>query len=179
MFYRVYSEANGIPAKCSDMNRFRLQESLKIAQEQNDQRATALIGKFLDQYYKSHKSSVFNIFDSLFGGNDDDYEDEDPIDEVFGHLPEDLFDKLERKTVEMTKKTPPDRMIRILAVDYFSNNVEKLFDLIKDDPEMFFAFLMLKAADDQGIDIDVTAEEIVDVFKSQKAPSKPMPFPFF
>ena len=42
-----------------------------------------------------------------------------------------------------------------------------------------FAFLLLKAADDLGIDIDVTAEEIVDVFMSQKAPSKPMPFPFF
>ena len=52
MYYRVYAEANGIPAKCSDINRFRLQENLKIAQEQNDQRATTLIGKFLEQYYQ-------------------------------------------------------------------------------------------------------------------------------
>jgi hypothetical protein len=177
-FYRVYSEANGNPAKCSDINSYRLQESLKIAQEQKDQRATALIGKFLDEYYKSRKSSVFNIFDSLFGGIDDD-EGDDPIDELFGHLPEDLFDQLERKTVEITNKTPPERMLKLLAADYFSNNVNKMFDLIQDDPEAFFAFLMLKAADDLGIDIGVTAEMIVKCFKGQKATSKPKPFPFF
>jgi len=177
-YYRVYSEANGNPTKCSDINSYRLQESLKIAQEQKDQRATALIGKFLDEYYKSRKSSVFNIFDSLFGGNDDD-EDDDPIDELFGHLPDDLFDQLERKTVEITKKTPPERMLKLLAADYFSNNVNKMFDLINDDPEAFFAFLMLKAADDLGIDIGVTSEMIVKCFKGQKATSTPKPFPFF
>ena len=178
MFYRVYSEANGNPAKCSDINSYRLQESLKIAQEQKDQRTTALIGKFLDQYYKSRQSSVFNIFDSLFGGNDDD-EDDDPIDELFGHLPDDLFDQLEKKTVVMTNKIPPEKMLKLLAADYFSNNVNKMYDLINDDPEAFFAFLMLKAADDLGIDIGVTAEKIVNCFTGQKSPSKPKPFPFF
>ena len=178
MYYRVYAEANGIPAKCSDINRFRLQENLKIAQEQNDQRATTLIGKFLEQYYKSRKPFGFNIFDSLFGGSDDDYEDEDPLDELFGHLPNDLYDKLGAKTVELVKKYPPERMIKILAADYLSNNVALMRDLL-NEPDAMFAFLLLKAADDLGIDIDVTAEEIVDVFKSQKTPSKPMPFPFF
>ncbi len=176
MFYRVYSEANGDPTKCSDINSFRLQESLKIAQEQKDQRATALIGKFLEQYYKSRKSSVFNIFDSLFGGNNDDY---DPIDELFGHLPDDLFDQLERKTIEITKKNTPERMLKILAANYLSNNVNKMFDLLNDDPEALFAFLMLKAADDLDIDIGVTAEKIVECFNSQKVTSKPKPFPFF
>ncbi len=179
MYYRVYAEANGIPAKCSDINRFRLQENLKIAQEQNDQRATALIGKFLEQYYQSRKPFGFNIFDSLFGGSDDDdYEDEDPLDELFGHLPNNLYDKLGAKTVELVKKYPPERMIKILAADYLSNDVALMRDLYSE-PDAMFAFLLLKAADELGINIDVTAEEIVDVFKSQKTPSKPMPFPFF
>ena len=177
MFYRVYSEANGNPAKCTDINRYRLEEHLQIAQEQKDQRATALIGKFLEQYYKTRKPSVFNIFDSIFGGSDED-EYEDPLDELFGHLPNDLFDKLGAKTVEIIKKYPPERMIKILAADYLSNNVTKMRELY-NDPDAMFAFLILKAADDQGIDIDVTAEEIVDVFKSQKAPSKSTSFPFF
>ncbi len=160
------------------MNFLRLQESLKNAQEQKDQRATALIGKFLDQYHESRKPSVFNIFDSLFGGNDDD-EDDDPIDELFGHLPDDLFDQLERKTLEITKKTPPERMLKILAADYLSNNVTMLRNLLNDDPDALYAFVMLKAADDLGFDIGVTAEEIVECFKNQQATSKPKPFPFF
>jgi hypothetical protein len=178
MYYRVYSEANGNAANCSDINSYRLQESLKIAQEQKDQRATAMIGKFLDQYHQSRRSSVFNIFDSLFGGNDDD-QDYDPIDELFGHLPDDLFDQLEKKTVEITKKTPPERMLKILATDYLSNNVTLLRNLLNDEPEAFFSFLMLKAADDLGLDIGVTAEKIVECYKDQQATSKPKSFPFF
>ena len=176
MYYRVNSEANGNPEKCSDINSYRLHESLKIAQEQKDQRATALIGQFLDLYYKSRRPTGFNIFDSLF---DDSDEDEDPIDRLFGHLPDDLFDQLERKTTEITKKTSPERMVKILAADYLSNNVNKMFDLLNNDPNALYAFVMLKAADDLGIDIGVTADEIVECFQGKKATSKPKPFPFF
>ena len=168
MYYRVYAEVNGIAGKCSYMNYLRLLESLENAQREKDQRAVALIGKFLDQYQESRQPSGFNIFDSLFGGIDDD-EDDDPIDELFGHLPDDLFEQLERKTLEITKKNPPERMLKLLAADYFSNNVNKMFDLIKDDPEAMFAFVMLKAADDLGIDIGVTAEKIVKYFQGSKS----------
>jgi tetratricopeptide (TPR) repeat protein len=175
MYYRVYSEANGNPAKCSDINSYRLQESLKIAHEQKDQRATALIGQFLEQYHQSRKSSVFTIFDSLFGGNDD----KDPLDELFGHLPDDLYDQLGEKTVQIAKKNPPERMLKILATDYLSNNVTMLRNLLNDNPDVLFAFLMLKAADDLGFDIEVTAEDIVECFERKKATSEPKPFPFF
>ena len=176
MYYRVYSEANGKPEKCSDINSYRLQESLKEAQEQNDQRATALIGQFLDQYYKSRRPSGFDILDKLFGGID---EEEDPLDELFGHLPDDLYEQLAEKTFEITKKNSPERVLKILAADYLSNNVTTMFNLLNDDPEALFAFLILKAADDQGIDIGVTAEEIIECFNDKKATSKPTSFPFF
>ncbi len=70
-------------------------------------------------------------------------------------------------------------MLKILAANYLSNNVNKMFDLLNDDPEVLFAFLMLKAADDLGFDIGVTAEKIITCFKGQKATSKPKSFPFF
>jgi hypothetical protein len=84
---------------------------------------------------------------------------------------------LERKTGEITKKTSPERMVKMLAAEYLSNNVNKMFDLLNDDPNALYAFVMLKAADDLGIDIGVTAEEIVECFKIEK--SKPKSFPFF
>ncbi|MDD2658536.1 MAG: hypothetical protein PHY54_02505 [Methylococcales bacterium] len=177
MFYRVYAEVNGDAGKCSYMNFLRLRESMENAQLEKDQRAIVLIGNFLDQYQKSRQPSGFNIFDSLLGGIDD--EDDDPMDELFGHLPKDLFDQLDKKTVEITDKNSPDRVLKLLAADYFSNNINKLFDLINDDPTAFFAILMLKAADELGIDIGVTAEKIVNCFMRQKADSKPRLFPFF
>jgi len=70
-------------------------------------------------------------------------------------------------------------MVKILAADYLSNNVNKMFDLLNNDPNALYAFVMLKAADDLGIDIGVTADEIVECFQGKKATSKPKPFPFF
>jgi hypothetical protein len=176
MYYRVYSEAKGNPEKCSDINSYRLQESLKEAREQNDQRTATLISKFLEKYYESCRPK-FNIFNSLFG-NTDENEEYDPLDDLFGHLPDDLFERLGLKVADFIKKTPPERMLKILAAKYTSNNVTILNKLF-DDPEALYAFLMLKAADDLGIDIDVDAEEIIECFNDQKAPSKPTSFPFF
>ncbi|OYV19357.1 MAG: hypothetical protein CG441_793 [Methylococcaceae bacterium NSM2-1] len=175
MYYRVYAEVNGNAGKCSYMNFLRLRDGLNNAQLEKDQRAVALIGKFLDQYQKSRQPSGFNIFDSLFGGIDD----EDPLDKLFGHLPEDLYDQLAEKTIQITKKNPPERMLKILAAEYLSNDVAKMFNLLNDDPEALFAFLMLKSADDLGIDIGVTAKDIAECFEGQKATSKPASFPFF
>ncbi|MGR8999316.1 MAG: tetratricopeptide repeat protein [Gammaproteobacteria bacterium] len=177
MYYRVYAEVNGNAGKCSYMNYLRLRDSLENAQNQKDQRAIVLIGKFLDEYREARNPSGFNIFDSLFGGIDE--EDEDPIDDLFGHLPDDLYDQLAEKTVEITKKNPPERMLKILAAEYFSNDEARMRDLIFNNPDAMFAFLMLKAADDLGFDIGVTAEQIAECFKGQKATSKPTSFPFF
>ena len=77
------------------------------------------------------------------------------------------------------KKTPPERMFKMLAADYLSNNVAMMRKLFNDDPEILYPFLMLKAADDLGFDIGVTAGEIIEYFNDQKATSKPGSFPFF
>ena len=179
MYYRAYSEANGQPEKCSDINTYRLHESLKEAQEQNDLRTVTLIGNFLDQFHQSRRPFGLNIFDSLFDDIDDDeYEDEEPIEILFGHLPEDLFDKIVVKTTDLIKKSPPDRMLKLIAANYLSND-KTLILRLTNDFDLLFAFLMLKAADDLGIDTDVTPDEIIEVFSDKEATSKPKPFPFF
>ena len=179
MYYRIYSEANGEPEKCSDINSFRLHESLKEAQKQNDLRTVTLIGNFLDQFHQSRRPFGLNIFDSLFDDSDDDdeYEDEEPIEILFGHLPESLFDKIIVKTTDLIKKPPPDRLIKIIAANYLSND-KTLIIRLTNDFDLLFAFLMLKAADDLGIDTDVTPDEIIEVYSDKKATSKPKPFPF-
>ena len=186
MYSRAYSEANGKPGECSNINSFRLQDSLKEAQEQNDMRTVSLIGNFLDQYHQSRRPFGLNIFDSLFGNDDDDdddeYEDyddddEEPIEILFGHLPESLFDKIVVKTTDLIKKSPPDRLIKIIAADYLPND-KTLILRLSNDFDLLFAFLMLKAAEDLGINTNVTAAKIIKVF-SDKATSKPKPFPFF
>ena len=177
MYYRVFSEVNGVAGKCSFMNFLRLQESLENAHLEKDHRAIALIGKFLDQYQNSRTPSGFNILDSLYGSVDNI--DDDPITILFGHLPDDIYDQLEEKTTQLTKKMTPERILKILAADYLSNDVPKMLNLLKSNPDSIYAFVMLKAADDFGFDIGVTAEAIVECFTNHKVKSKPQPFSFF
>jgi hypothetical protein len=183
MYYRAYSEANGKPEKCSHLNDHRLQESFKEAQEQNDLRTVTLISNFLDQYHQSRRPFGFNIFDSLLGGGDEDeedyYDDEDPMDILFGHLPDDVLNHLDITASEILKKNPPERMFKMLAADYLSNNVAKMRKLFNDNPEILYPFLLLKAADNMNMDIEVTADEIIEVFSDIEATSKPKLFPFF
>ena len=50
------------------MNQYRLQSSLDLARQQNDQRTEMLIDKFLERYYKTHNPFNFDMLDKLFGG---------------------------------------------------------------------------------------------------------------
>lgn len=175
MYYRVNSEVNGSPEKCSYINRYRLQESLNTAQKQKDQRAVAIIGKFLDQNYELNKPSGFNISDPLFGGIDDV---NNPIDELFGHLSDGLHDQLMEKTVEITNNCSPEQIHKILAADFLSYNQAMMISLLENDSDALQSLLMLKAANDLGMDIGVTGKDIVEYFNGQKTTSKHPPFPF-
>lgn len=176
MYYKVYSEANGNPTKCSDINHYRLLESLKQAREQNDQRAVMLINKFLEQYYQSRNPFGFGILDNIFGANPVD-EPDDPFEALFDHLPDDLYHKLGKKTLELMQKNTPEKMIKILANQYLSGDIAMMNKLF-NDLSTLNAFLMLKSADDLGINIGVSADDIIKCFNST-ANSKPPSFPFF
>ncbi|MDD5462676.1 MAG: hypothetical protein PHG00_13760 [Methylococcales bacterium] len=171
-YYRVYAEVNGNAGKCSDMNVLRLQINLENARQANDQRAIALIGKFLDQYH-----DAYNRIDPLSADGIEE-DGDNPLDKLFGHLPDDLYDQLEMKLVEISENNPRERTLKILAADYLANDVTRMESLCKD-PDALFAFLLLNAADELGFNIDVNAADIIECF-DKKAASKPTSlFSFF
>jgi hypothetical protein len=59
--------------------------------------------KLIDRYYHAHPQSSMNFLDNLFGINDDDEED-DKLDILFGHLSDEVVMKLD-ETVESLSKT--------------------------------------------------------------------------
>jgi len=174
MYYKVYSETGGNPDKCSPINRFRLEDNVNLARQQNDQRTVMLIDKFLERYYKSHSPSGFEMLDKLFGAAN---EPDDPLQDLFDDLPDELFHKLGKKTVEIIQKNSPEKMIKLLAAQYLNNDVVLMRKLFSDT-DVVNAFLMLKAADDLGIHIDVSADDIIKCFNNT-ANAKPPFFPFF
>lgn len=176
LFYKVYAGVSGNAAKCNAMDRFRLEDCLAEANRQNDQRSASKVRKFLDQYYEAKPSGGFDFLSSLLGNNAEE-DDNDPFEQLFGHLPDDIFKQLDRKSDELVKKSSPERIFKILA-DYLPANRQNIFLSALMNPDAYSALLMLKAADDLGIDIGVTVDDILKSCGINEN-SKPPLFPNF
>jgi hypothetical protein len=113
-----------------------------------------------------------DFLDSLFNHEaPDDFED--PLDTLFGHLPEELFHKINKKLESLTKKISPERLIQELIKTTDQGN-KVLFAMLQD-PDLFTALMILRTANDLNIDIGVSVDDILDCFGVMK---KTGPFPF-
>ncbi len=156
-FYKVYSETNGDATTCSFVQRAGLQINLDDAYRDKDFRAQNLIGEYLDAYHAP-------LFPNEFEYSEQETTENfvDPIYALFGHLPDKLFEKIDLKADMIARKTPPDRLLQ--EVLKISGAPANLLTAMQNDPDLFNALLLLKAANDLKLDIEVTAQAILEHF---------------
>ncbi|MEY3758545.1 MAG: hypothetical protein RIR39_36 [Pseudomonadota bacterium] len=176
VFYKIYSDVKGLASKCSRMDIVKLQFNLEMAKEESDQRAEMLIERFLEQFYKAKSPSGLGFFDDEDDEDEDDFEQFDnSADDLFAHLPLDVFNKIQIKIQEFTRKNSPDRAMKILG-KLLPKNMNAI--ILLTNPEVMGGFLMLHATHELGIDAGVTADEILKAC-NVSANTKPPFFPFF
>lgn len=156
-FYKVYAETNGDATSCSFVQRAGLQINLDDAYRDKDFRAQNLIGEYLDAY---HAPLFPNEFEYLEQETSENFVD--PIYALFGHLPDKLFEKIDLKADMIARKTPPDRLLQ--EVLKISGAPANLLTAMQKDPDLYSALLLLKAANDLKLDIEVTAQAILGHF---------------
>jgi hypothetical protein len=175
VFYKIYSAANGQAEQCSNFDIVKLKYQLEEAQKQADERTAMLIAKFIAQYYETQNPFGGAFFDDDF----DDYDEFDEEDassiELFAHLPQDIFNKIEKKMNEIMRRNPAERVMNMI-IQLLSKNIDASF--ILTNPDAFFGLLALYAAKELGIDTGVSVGQIIDFYKDS-ASSKPSSFPFF
>lgn len=167
MYYRIYAETNGDAGQCSTMQRMRLELNLGEARQEKDPRAVALIGQYLDRYHEAHYPGGRDFLDALFGADDNKDDDLEPFDRLFGHLPDEIFYKIDKKIVAIAKKISPERLLR--DVEQQVGKGRDIFAAMMKNPEIFTALLFLKAADELGINTGVTVEDVLDCFNVKTA----------
>ena len=173
LYYRVYSDTNGNPEKCSYLHSRSLQANLDRARQEKDHRAMVLIGDYLDRYHLTHSTMGMDFFDDLFNPDGPD-EGEDPFNKLFGHLSDEIFYKLDKKIESLAKKTSPERLVQELE-KVIGHNSNLLFAIMQN-PDLFTALMLLRAADMLDININVSVEDVLACFDVGK---KSNPFPFF
>lgn len=163
MYYRVYAETNGDAGQCSYLQKMRLELYLDDARREKDYRAATLICQYLDRYHEAHLLPGMGYLDDLFGAKDEADDDLEPLDRLFGHLPDEIFYKLDKKLAAIAKKISPERLV--LDVQQQAGKGRDIFSALMKNPDIFTALLFLKAADELGIDTGVTLEDVFACFK--------------
>lgn len=176
MYYRVHGETNGDPGKISYMHRFRLMAALDQAAREKDHRARVLIERYLERYHQTLDSPGLDFFDSsLHAEQEEPAKDVDPFDQLFGHLPDEIFYRIDKKADALVKKTSPERLIEELTK--VTGNDRNLFFAMMQDPDLFSALMIVKAANELSLDIGVSYEDVLKCFDVEKVP-RSLPFPF-
>jgi hypothetical protein len=114
------------------------------------------------------------VLDDIFGSGNEQDDYYDPLD-VFDHLPDEVFLKLNKKIESLLKKISPEK----LALDFNKACGSKvnILQAMMQDPDLFTALMVLKAADQLSIDIDVSVDDVLKAFDVNK-PASSLPFPF-
>jgi hypothetical protein len=175
-YYHIYAERNGRAESCTDLHIYRLEDAREQAYKDNDKRATLLIGAFIERYYQAHPERTMGFLDSLFGTNaENDMENllGSKLDQLFDHLSDAVFDKIDIKAEKLIETTSPERLVKELIKD--ANNNQQVLLAIMKDPDLLSALMFVKAAKSLKIDIDVSINDVLEFFNADDSPDS---FPF-
>ncbi|NYT46677.1 MAG: hypothetical protein H0A75_02450 [Candidatus Methanofishera endochildressiae] len=177
MYYRVYADNNGEAAGCTFWEVERLENASKQAGEDKDYPTAMLIDKFLDSYFEAHPERNMGFLEGLFGGMTEEGDDiaVDPLEELFGHPPDRFMIDLNSKAESLLKKLTPEKLTQELALQVAEE--KSLFLAMMENPEVFSALMLLRAADELFIDIDTNIYDVIDAF-GLSANKNSSPFPF-
>ena len=172
-FYKIYAQVNGNAEKLSTWEVHSLKMNHSSAEEFKDHRTRILIESFIDQYYESNFDSGPSFFDGLFGFDDDVEEDEDPFDLLFEHIPESVFDKLDKEASRIMKNTKPDKLVKQFAKGC-ELDLMFLASTMQENPDIFSALIIVKAADNLNIDINTSYGNVLEVFSISDNSNSPL-----
>ncbi|RLA23806.1 MAG: hypothetical protein DRQ62_05785 [Gammaproteobacteria bacterium] len=177
MYYRIYADHNGeVEEGYSYLEIQRLQNANDQASREKDYPTAILIDTLLDRYFAEHPQQSMGFLEGLLGF-DEDQEDEfdDPLEELFGHLPDGVLIDLNKVAESLTKKVTPEKLITSLLQQ--ADGHEGLLMAVMQNPDVFSALMLLKASDELQIDIEVNIYDVIEVFDISES-NNPLPFPF-
>lgn len=175
LYYKLYSEKNGRAEKCSYRDLMHLEHIREQASNDKDNRALVLIDAFINLYHQMHPEQNMGFLEGLLGF-ENEYEDEifdSPLEVLFSHLPERVLDKLTEEADEITRKVSPERLLKQLIKKLGSS--QHILMAMMQDPDLFTALVLSKAADNLNLDIELSIDEILEAFNVNQ---KSSPFPF-
>ncbi len=167
--YLIYSELKGMAEKCSPAQINHLEKVREQAINNKDERTKVLIDSFVEQYYQAHSETSTGLVESFFTLPSEDNSDDvyvDPTEELFKHIPEDELLKIMDKSDELMMETTPEQLVEELT--HNSEKNEHILIAMMQDPDLFSALIVIKAAISLKIDIKLSVNDVLGFFNVER-----------
>ncbi|MCQ8129355.1 tetratricopeptide repeat protein [Methylomonas rivi] len=173
LYYSTVGECQGDSSRLDFLSAIRLQDALEQANVEGDLKTAMLIGRLIEQN-RDYMASPFE-----FGDDNDEFDEgafeDDPLEDLFGHMPESVMNRIAKKAQGIMKKTDPgrlaDKYMRRYADSVDSQTLAILFMI----PDFYSSVTLLEAAEELKIDIGIGFEDIVARFRNE-SPQFSLPF---
>jgi len=170
-YYRILAECQGDAGRMEIMAPYHLHIALEQARTENDRKTAILIERLLDQ-----AAGLRNPF--LFEDDADDFEqafDDDPVDDLFGHLPAPLMHRIDKGLESLMKKYSSEQFADKMLRDYGARIGRQRLAVLLMNEDFFWTMAFYVAAEALKIDTGVTIEDIVKHFEDD-TPQFQLPF---
>lgn len=158
VYYQVVSATQNKVGECSYINLRRLQKSLEQAREEKDQQTIILVDEFLNQYKAAHPGKMTQFFQKLFLEGKQQTSD-DPMETLFGNLSDEILLQLSEPVDTMSKQTTLEQLSQTISPD---DNALEL--AMMQNPDLYNALIVVKAAEQLGINIDANIDKVFECF---------------
>lgn len=178
VYYRVYATNNGQADICTPKQIKSLHIAYERAVESEDHKTARIVENYLDCYYETNPEGEGGFLEDFLGNfiNDTGDEDkEDPLEFLFGHLSTGVMMDLNATAESLMKKVTPEKLVEGFLAKI--KNKESFLLALMQEPDILSALMLIKAADQLKIDIDVSIDDIIEVFDISSG-NRGFPFPF-
>ena len=167
-YYQVNAEIEANPARCSQQHVASLEQMREQAEQEKDHHTLVLISGILDGYYLAHPHNKKGFFDDLLGLGKEEVESDDPYEQLFSHVSDEVFDALNDEVEELNVTTSPELLVEGITKDEADGNIVLL--AMMKEPDLFSALIMVKAAQCLDVEINVSYVNVLDKYgvKSRK-----------
>ncbi|MGY6276285.1 tetratricopeptide repeat protein [Methylomonas sp. MgM2] len=161
LYYKTLAGCHGDVSRLDHITLFQLQNAMAEARAENDSKAVLLIGRLIE---RSQIASDPFVFKQEVSAVDSHSQSEDLYEALFGHIPAEAMEKLERKVRDIMLETDPVQFAEQAMRRYAASNDIQTLRLLFDDPDFFASAALLEAAEQLQIDIGVAMKDVVARF---------------
>jgi len=170
-YYLVLAECQGDAGRMNVMAPYRLLPALEQARAENDRKTALLIERLLDQ-----ASGLNKPF--LSEDHADDFEqafDGDPIEDLFGHVPDSAMQRIEKELENLMKKNSPEQFADKMLREYGERLGQQRLAIFLQKEDFFWTMALFAAAEALKINVGVAIEDILKRFEDD-SPQVAQPF---